>query len=430
MGGNGNISTAGAGPNDTPTDDQVEYLDTICSTTQASIDYAINELPPSPQPTVSPSYVPSASPIESPTVQPSNVPTQSLSASPIESPTVQPTSIPTESPVLITDAPVATYSPVTTAPTYLERSEAPVSTDSPIGSDAPFVSTAPSPSSSGVIIPPTPSVSEEPTLATSSPFVTTQPSLAPSTTDRAIIDGGEGGTTTTTTISSGGIAAIVLASAAVVAVGIVFTRKSRTYEEEDPSLEFKKGDLEMGDLGGGGDGPSPGPSPTNADADSTSAAPDVIPITPESQLESLQAMSPPTSPALDRSPYSPQKVNLESSADDSSSAGQSGWSSSQGLSSLNTASYDAAEDRSLPSEGLEQPAFTPGSALAAIGVASAVTYQTVQKSSPQMKQRFYNENDDDSISSDEGLPAVSRKELDAAIEGMCILLLACCIGIQ
>ena len=215
----------------------------------------------------------------------------------------------------------------------------------------------------------------------------------------------------------------MLASAAFVAVGIVFTRKSRTYEE-DPSLEFKKGDLEMGDLGGGGDGPSPEPSPTNADADSTSAAPDVVPVTPESQLECLQALSPPTSPALDRSPYSPQRQNVESSADDSSSAGQSGWSSSQGLSSLNTASYDAAEDRSLPAEGLEQPTFMAGSALAAIGVASAVTYQTVQKSSPPMKQRFYNENDDDSISSDEGLPAVSRKELDAAIEGMCVLLLA------
>ena len=48
MRGNGVISTAGAGPNETPSEAQLQYLDTVCSTTQASIDYAMREMPPRP----------------------------------------------------------------------------------------------------------------------------------------------------------------------------------------------------------------------------------------------------------------------------------------------------------------------------------------------------------------------------------------------
>jgi hypothetical protein len=114
-------------------------------------------------------------------------------------------------------------------------------------------------------------------------------------------------------------------------------------------------------------------------------------------------------------------LDLDSDDDSSSSAGQSGWSSSQGLSSLNTASFDAGEDGSMLSGGATgRHVAAGGSALAAIGVASAVTYNTVKKSSPPQKmvKQRYADDDDGSISSEEGMAAaVSRKDLDAAIEG-------------
>ena len=53
MGGSGVISTEGSLPEDTPTEAQLQYLDTVCTTTQASIDYALAELPPRPTEMVS-----------------------------------------------------------------------------------------------------------------------------------------------------------------------------------------------------------------------------------------------------------------------------------------------------------------------------------------------------------------------------------------
>jgi hypothetical protein len=389
VGGDGSISTAGSSPDETPTESQIQYLDTVCSTTQASIDYALKELPPTLQPT------------EEPTANPSYVPTDS----PVVAPSVSPSFVPTAGKVVDTDA-----------PTYMERTDSPVlSTDAPFGSSAPNLSPGPTPAN-GNVIPPTSSTGE-PTVATFSPSFTNPPSMAPSMTDRAI-GGGSEDNTTTTTLSSGGIAGIVIASVAVIAAGIIVSRK-RTRNEEDPSLEFKGDkDLEMGDLG---DGPDPGPSPTNADVDSTSSAPDIVPPSPD-RLNTLQ-LSPPLSPAFAAGPYSPERLDLDSDDDSSSSAGQSGWSSSQGLSSLNTASFDAGEDGSMLSGGAAGRQMAGGSALAAIGVASAVTYNTVKKSSPpqkMVKQRYGDDNDDDgSISSEEGMAAaVSRKDLDAAIEGI------------
>jgi hypothetical protein len=377
VGGNGNISTEGSGPNDTPTEAQLEYLDMVCKTTQGSIDYALKELPPTLEPTESPLR---------PTQSPSEVPTSS---------------VPTASPVGITEAPAV----VTTPPTYLERTDSPAVSEATMSSTSPFVSLAPS---NGAVTPPL--ISTKPTVSTASPSSTDTLSIAPSMTNRAIVGGGGTNETTTTTLSSGGIAGIVLASVAVIAAGIVISRKRTRDEDEDPSLEFK-GDVEMGNS----PGPSPGPSPTNADLDSEQ--PQLIPPSPP--RDTLQALSSPLSPAIS-SPYSPEKFDLES-ADDSSSAGQSGWSSSQGLSSLNTASFDAGEDSSLLTEKSDG-ILMGGSALAAMGVASAVAFQAVKKNSPEMKLRVYNDDDDGSISSDEEMVAVSRKDLDAAIEGEISLL--------
>jgi hypothetical protein len=89
---------------------------------------------------------------------------------------------------------------------------------------------------------------------------------------------------------------------------------------------------------------------------------------------------------------------------------------------LNTASFDAGEDSSLLTEKSDG-ILMGGSALAAMGVASAVAFQAVKKNSPEMKLRVYNDDDDGSISSDEEMVAVSRKDLDAAIEGEISLLI-------
>ena len=433
VGDNGLISTAGTDPNDSPTEAQLRYLDTVCSTTQASIDHALKGIPPttlqptelqSIRPTLMPTKFPTDFPSFVPSAWPSQNPTEFPSDAPSFVPSTWPSPIPTESP---TNAPVVTV-PDSIEPTYVERTKSPTVTTS-----APFpIATKTPPPSNEEVIPPT----------SSNTTLTVNPTMAPSITVRAI--GGESTENSTTTLSSGGIAGIVLASVAVVIAGIILTRKRERENEEDPSLEFKSGDLEMGDLcGAGEDGSTPGPSPTNADADSSDASPDLIPHSPERQLKPLQKFfSPFSSPKnshyspqkldldndsnnsptrsgqlLGTLPYSPQTLDLNEDSDDSSSsAGQSGWSSSQGLSSLNTASFDAGEtsfdtgeDTSLLT--VKSPAALAGSALAAIGVASAMTYNIQKNSFSQTK--------DGRLSAEEGTTEVNREDLDAAIECMC-----------
>ncbi len=84
------------------------------------------------------------------------------------------------------------------------------------------------------------------------------------------------------------------------------------------------------------------------------------------QVPGIAARSP---PRLSRTslmagvPHSPKRDPFH---DDSSSAGESGWSSSAGLSSLNTASFDNGTDDGL------MPG-SPGRLLATIGVADVAT---------------------------------------------------------
>ena len=135
-------------------------------------------------------------------------------------------------------------------------------------------------------------------------------------------------------------------------------------------------------------------------------------------------------------PPSPKRSKVagskeSNSYDDSSSAGESGWSSSAGLSSLNTASFDAAtEDGSL------LPA-SPDRLMATIGAAEAIT-ATAGSTQRDAKPTFIptdNSLDSSDISYDENTPAqaalaihsdhptsppaqnrVTREDLNAAIE--------------
>ncbi|KAL7520504.1 hypothetical protein ACHAWX_005226 [Stephanocyclus meneghinianus] len=410
--GDGVISTAGAGPNDIPTEAQLQYLDTVCSTTQASIDYAMKEM--SPRPTASPTGRPTAESSDVPTQPPTPLPLDNSTPSPMEASA----SVPTDSP---------SAGESTNAPTYLEMTESPAASTSP----SPNLSVSPT---SINIIPPSPA---EPT---SPPSFSYQPSNPPTPEgDLGLIDGTEepDKNTKTEILSPGGIAGIVIASMVVVIAGLILTRKRRQ-DEEDPSLEVfddkKKGDedLEMGitsDLSG--DGPSPRSAVDSAVGEagsvaiitpSPSEAEDVT-MTTEAPLDAAFEGSAPVSPSA-VPPYSPERfrdIEVESISNDdsSSSAGQSGWSSSQGLSSLNTASFDAGTD-----DGLLPPPVSGASALAAIGAASAITWGAISAKHDDKRPvpKIYSNNDDDSISSvdEEGqkgqLSTVTRKDLDAAIE--------------
>eukprot|EP00804_Cyclotella_cryptica_P000051 CCRYP_013723-RB/>CCRYP_013723-RB protein AED:0.04 eAED:0.04 QI:1374/1/1/1/0.71/0.62/8/162/738 len=365
---------------------------------------------------------PTASPTGRPTVTPSDAPTEPPTPQPSENSTPPPIEAPASAP---TDSPVAMES--TNSPTYLQM------TESPAGSTAPSPNTSVSPTSTN-IVPPSPA---EPTP---SPSFTSQPSNVPTPEQDLGVVGGTGETdknTKTETLSPGGIAGIVIASMAVVIAGLILSRKRR-HDDDDPSLEVfddkKKGDedLEMGvtaDLSG--DGPSPRSTGDSAMGEAGSVAiitpspseAEDVPMTTEASLDAAFEGPSPVSPSV-IAPYSPDRfrdmeVESISNDDSSSSAGQSGWSSSQGLSSLNTASFDAGTD-----DGLLPPPVSGASALAAIGAASAMTWGALSAKHDDKRPlpKIYSNNDEDSISSvdEDGqngrLSTVTRKDLDAAIE--------------
>jgi len=266
------------------------------------------------------------------------------------------------------------------------------------------------PNSDGVVIPPVPTPPTEPTPSsgsTPSPNKVNNPGsvVAPPGPDDA-----------EDSISAGGMAAIVIASVLGVYGGVyIWARKRRRLSTDDPSLRDVD-DKELRDLEAGpdslppGDGPAPAippPLPLQEAADRkgepaidssghppsegtdskgaavsslsgssrndspTSTSPDY----PGESLEEIERHAPYIA-GVPNSPRSPATSEGKSSADDSSSAGASGWSSSAGLSSLHTASFDAgAEDGLLfPSFGATPDSNTAAAVaaggMAAVGVAA------------------------------------------------------------
>jgi hypothetical protein len=220
------------------------------------------------------------------------------------------------------------------------------------------------------VIPPTrPPSSASETQSPSSSFVSTS-SQSPTTNAEATQVGqGPGDEEKSESLSPGVVAVIAISFVAVVFVSMfVATRKRDRNSVEDPALQDVKnldGDLEAGQ-----------PSKTmKKDEDGSSSHNAALVEEDRTVGDTLQSAS-----AISATPLfsgnSPEKrgkcssVDQEmesSSRDDSSSAGASGWSSSAGLSSLNTATFDTLTD----DEGM-----TPshGSMLAAIGTASAITH--------------------------------------------------------
>jgi hypothetical protein len=107
VGDNAHLSTNGTAPDETPTEEQGDYLSLVCGLTARAIDAAVEEQTDSPTEFVTdaPSAPPSMSPTASPVMETLS-PTTSL---PTASPTVMPTAAPTDAPSTVT--PTVTASP-------------------------------------------------------------------------------------------------------------------------------------------------------------------------------------------------------------------------------------------------------------------------------------------------------------------------------
>eukprot|EP01082_Thalassiosira_pseudonana_P003174 g3692.t1 g3692 contig12:2570903-2574182(+) len=276
------------------------------------------------------------------------------------------------------------------------------------------------------VIPPTrpPSSASETQSPSSSSFVSTSSQSPTANAEATQVGQGPGDEEKSESLSPGVVAVIAISSVAVVFVSMfVATRKRDRNSVEDPALQDVKnldGDLEAGQ-----------PSKTmKKDEDGSSSHNAALVEEDRTVGDTLQSAS-----AISATPLfsgnSPEKrgkcssVDQEmesSSRDDSSSAGASGWSSSAGLSSLNTATFDTLTD----DEGM-----TPshGSMLAAIGTASAIThtiYADRNEQEPIFLPVRYDEElrdveslssaSDDVDKSSLGRGKVTRADLNAAID--------------
>ena len=388
---------------------------------------------------------------------------------PTKQPTTQPvtaTKDPTSSGTVV---PTPTQVPDSLEPTSVQVPTLPVTkSPTPGRTQGPTISSQPS-NIEGAVIPPT-TDPEEPITPPSPP---SSSGGSPGGVEKP---DGDRGTEETESISAGGIAGIVIASAFVAyAAAYVYATKKRRRDEDDPDLQEVRNkdfdDLEAGEMppveerksggdepnqdkkdGGSdesksgesgkvsslsGDGDSPGDKSSSStppvfETESYDAS-DYIPQSSDAGPRSLPASS---DILVSGVPPSPKRSKVagskeSNSYDDSSSAGESGWSSSAGLSSLNTASFDAAtEDGSL------LPA-SPDRLMATIGAAEAIT-ATAGSTQRDAKPTFIptdNSLDSSDISYDENTPAqaalaihsdhptsppaqnrVTREDLNAAIE--------------
>jgi len=374
----GGILTAGTGPGEIPTEVQVNYLTVVCSDTQASVDYAIEmgglptRSPTTVEPTtVAPSRRPTGVPTSAPTTSAptTSAPTSSPTSSPI---TTAPTTTPTSSPVIIpvTKAPsLATENPTTKLPT--ETGQPTLSPSIPTSIEVPTTSIKPT-------VPTTPS----PTISL------VQPSMQPSTAGGDPNNPGtkpDNGDTTFDPIAPGAVAGIVMACVGVALVGVLVTRKRKRDSDDDPSLgdlsDSKDRDLEAGE---GRLGPNDGPGGRGLPKNNGAFELANIKYVPETGNYVPQTIepSPPSDPTLipmvagiPSSPRSSRK-HMDSN-DDSSSAGASGWSSSAGISSLNTGSlHEASSFDTGIDDALSTGSPTNKNALATIAAASAVVETT------------------------------------------------------
>ena len=183
-------------------------------------------------------------------------------------------------------------------------------------------------------------------------------------------DGGKG--TESESITTGQVVGIALVAAFVVsAAGYVYVNRRKRDREEDPELEDVENkdldDLEAGQSAKtpGDDGPSGGGEGGELLLESSDAALNYVPSSDDAlRLPGTHEVA--LVSGVPTSPVRSKRAAKES--DSSSAASESGWSSSAGLSSLNTSTFDEQTD-----DGSLLPG-SPSRLLAAIGVADTVTH--------------------------------------------------------
>ena len=252
-GGNGGIDVLGAGPGETPTATEEEYLTTVCSDTQGAINLYMEEITTSPTTntiTTSPIAMPST--LAPSTIQPTTLP-PIISIAPIA---IQITSIPSVEPSMSSFIPTASRLP-TTAPF-------------PGFSENPSQSFEPSLAGGGAVVP--------------SPNVPSEVVTPPDNVDQGNVD----------SLSGGGIAGIIIASALVGFAAYFVATKKRKREGEDPELRDVRNkdmdDLEAGMVVASTDKDEKGQDRDSAEekvSEGEGKVSVVVPYSPRAEVEDL-----------------------------------------------------------------------------------------------------------------------------------------------
>ena len=312
-GGNGGIDVLGAGPGETPTATEEEYLTTVCSDTQGAINLYMEEITTSPTTnmiTTSPIAMPST--LAPSTIQPTTMVPSTSAPSTNQPTTMMPSTL---APLAIqpttmmpsTLAP-STIQPTTMMPSTLAPSTIQPTTLPPITSIAPIaiqITSIPSvePSMSSFIptasrLPTTapfpgfsenPSQSFEPSLAgggavVPSPNVPSEVVTPPDNVDQGNVD----------SLSGGGIAGIIIASALVGFAAYFVATNKRKREGEDPELRDVRNkdmdDLEAGMVVASTDKDEKGQDRDSAEekvSEGEGKVSVVVPYSPRAEVEDL-----------------------------------------------------------------------------------------------------------------------------------------------
>ena len=444
-GDNGGIDVLGAGPGETPTATEEEYLTTVCSDTQGAINLYMEEITTSPTTntiTTSPIAMPSTlapSTIQPTTMVPStsapltNQPT-TMMPSTLAPSTIQPTTLPpiiSIAPISIQITSIPSIEPSMAASLIPTASRVPTTAPLPGFSENPSQSFEPSLAGGGAVVP--------------SPNVPSEVVTPPDNVDQGNVD----------SLSGGGIAGIIIASALVGFAAYFVATNKRKREGEDPELRDVRNkdmdDLEAGMVVASTDKDEKGQDRDSAEekvSEGEGKVSVVNPYSPRAEVEdlvrrvvpdeidnvdemmlqfkgreegelihfkhvklkpasrilfhdvffitqivfvelvetlrtmeerssalSIGAAPQPLSSDIPMISGVPPSPRVKGSSDDSSSCGESGWSSSAGLSSLNTSSFDAGTDDGLlpATPSPDKKIATSGLAgMAAAGMAAAM----------------------------------------------------------
>ena len=296
-GDNGGIDVLGAGPGETPTATEEEYLTTVCSDTQGAINLYMEEITTSPTTntiTTSPIAMPStlapstiqpttmvpstSAPL---TIQPTTMMPSTLAPLTIQPTTMMPSTLapstiqPTTLPPIISIAPIAIQ--ITSIPSVEPSMSSLIPTSSRLPTTAPFPGFSENPSQSfeplaggGALVP--------------SPNVPSEVVTPPDNVDQGNVD----------SLSGGGIAGIIIASALVGFAAYFVATNKRKREGEDPELRDVRNkdmdDLEAGMVVASTDKDEKGQDRDSAEekvSEGEGKVSVVVPYSPRAEVEDL-----------------------------------------------------------------------------------------------------------------------------------------------